>query len=58
MNPILTRLNAVLLSAIFLFLLAGCKKDGESAKPGSSLYNFSFLKKNNPGFTGDVHLTN
>jgi hypothetical protein len=40
---------------LFAFLvLTGCKKDEEAASPDPALYNFSFLKQDNPGLTSDI----
>ncbi len=40
---------------LFAFLvLTGCKKEEEIAEPIPTFYNFSFLKKDNPGLTSDI----
>ena len=48
----------IALVSIILIVFSGCNKDIDPIVPGTGLYNFSFLKNNNPELEEDIVFTN
>ena len=52
--------NGILLNQILLIIgiliLTACSKEKEEVQPSTYLYNFSFLKQDNPELKSDIHL--